>query len=567
MLGAVVLLVAWLSLAGVRLWQARRDAADGIARLEALKASMTPAKLIRGEGLSSLRAAEHDFARASSRVRSPLVAPLRVLPVIGRQVRSVDALTRSADEVVAAGTAAVQQARREIHGRQSSGSGRVEIAGRLEAIATRTDDRLAKVDLGPGEALVGPLASARDRFARELDKLRDGLRKTETASKGMEDFLRGPSHYLVMAANNSEMRAGSGMFLSAGELTVTNGEFSIDEMGTTTTLQLPAGAVTIDDADLGARWGWLAPNQEWRNLAASPRFDATASLAARMWGAKTGHTVDGVLVLDPFALQAVLAATGPVDIDGDRIDASNVVDEVLHRQYRDIPPEATADQAQRRERLSAIASAALEGLDRSGWDVATMVEQLKHAAEGRHLLAWSSRPAQQRAWRAAGVDGTLRDDSLLLAMLSQGGNKLDQFLHLDAQLAVTTTGPERSVRVTVEVRNETPPDEPRYVAGPTGQLDEGVYAGIVSLDVPGAARDLRIAGSPALVAAGSDGATRVIATRMQVARDETKRIVFSFRLPGGRGGLQVEPSARTPAVTWEFRSQAWADERSRRIRW
>ena len=51
--------------------------------------------------------------------------------------------------------------------------------------------------------------------------------------------------------------------------------------------------------DVADRWGWLAPNREWRNLASSPRFDANAELAAQMWKASTGQDVDGVLAHRP----------------------------------------------------------------------------------------------------------------------------------------------------------------------------------------------------------------------------------------------------------------------------
>ena len=84
----------------------------------------------------------------------------------------------------------------------------------------------------------------------------------------------------------------------------------------------PTGDLYIDeptvplDADLRDRWGWLNPNQEWRNLGVSPRFDATAELASRMWTSLGGAPVDGVLALDPIALQAIMKATGPVDVAG-----------------------------------------------------------------------------------------------------------------------------------------------------------------------------------------------------------------------------------------------------------
>ncbi|MFN8037010.1 MAG: DUF4012 domain-containing protein [Acidimicrobiia bacterium] len=566
--GILVVVVGWLAVAGLQLLAARRAAVRGIDRLEAFKRTLSPAELIRGHGLDELRRAERDFASAGDDLGSPFVAPLRYLPVLGRQVRSVDALTHSARHVIGAGTTAVTDARREIHGRQSSGPGRVAIVERLGGIAARTSLRLRSVDLGPSEALVGPVARARDRFARELDRLREGLHSTSTASRGMSDFLRGPSRYLVLAANNAEMRGGSGMWLSAGELSVDRGSFHVDHMQPTSELILdPAIAPPIEDADLDARWGWMAPNREWRNLAASPRFAPNAELAASMWKARTGRQVDGVLVLDPVALRAVLAATGPVEVDGLVLDESNVVDEILHKQYQDFPVDAEQSASRRHEILSDAAVEVLRALDGRHWDVAKLVEELSAAARGRHLLAWSRLHPEQAAWAAADVDGGLRPDSVGVAVLSQGGNKLDQWIVIGARLRTAPSATGTGVTLDVTLANHAPHGEPVYVAGPTAQLAEGTYAGILSLTLPGHARDVHLDGTPRLVAAGPDGPAQVVATRVQLARDQEARFRIRWSLPRGARSLSVEPSARVPTVTWRHGVAVWADDRSRTVRW
>ena len=68
-------------------------------------------------------------------------------------------------------------------------------------------------------------------------------------------------------------------------------------MTPTSSLILPPGAVTVT-GDLAARWGWLMPGVDWRNLGLTPQFDVNGSLAAQMWKANTGQSVDGVLAID-----------------------------------------------------------------------------------------------------------------------------------------------------------------------------------------------------------------------------------------------------------------------------
>jgi hypothetical protein len=97
----------------------------------------------------------------------------------------------------------------------------------------------------------------------------------------MAELFAGNSTLLLLLGNNAEMRAGSGMFLTVGTLTVSDGRLDVGEIVPTFDFQLPE-PVTVD-TDLAARWGWLEPGREWRNLGVSPRFDVTAEQASRMW--------------------------------------------------------------------------------------------------------------------------------------------------------------------------------------------------------------------------------------------------------------------------------------------
>ena len=130
-------------------------------------------------------------------------------------------------------------------------------------------------------------------------------------------LLQGPRNYLLLAANNSEMRVGSGAFLSVGVLSTADGSLHLGPVRSIIDFNLPDDRVPLT-GDLADRWGWLEPNREWRNLASSPRFDANAELATQMWKASTGQDVDGVMAIDIDALRAMLAATGPVVVDGTR---------------------------------------------------------------------------------------------------------------------------------------------------------------------------------------------------------------------------------------------------------
>lgn len=574
-LGVVGLLLVWCGLAAVQLVRARSHAEAGMDLLKAAEADLGPAELIRGKGLDRMRRARHELDQSKSAADSFLLRPFTVLPVVGRQVRSVEALIGSAAKVVRVGIRTMELSTARLDRKTTPGPDRVALVSQLGTIASHASRDLRDVDLGPKQALVQPLADARRKFAGQLGRVRSAMVDADVAASGIAQMAEGPTRYLVLAANNAEMRSGSGMLLSAGVLTMQDGRFSLGPMTDTTELQVPAGVVPIR-GDFAHRWAWLEPNEEWRNLAVSPEFPVTGELAARMWKAKTGEAVDGVFAIDAVALEALVKVSGPVDVDGKRIDAGNVVKEILLQQYLDSvadpsdPNSGRAPTAARHERTSKIAAAIVDQLDRSGWDTAELVDDLRGAAQGRHVLAWSSQPDQQRAWVAAGISGGLHRDSLLPAVLNRAGNKLDQFLPVRAVLSHRPVRGGSEVTVRFTLVNQTPAQGMNvFVEGPYPFEDfvAGEYRGILAVNVPGVAHDIRLEGGQKVVVAGRDGPTRVVATEVQVFRGETREYVLRFVVPRGYEVLRIEPSARYPAIAWSAGGEHFGDDVVRTIRW
>lgn len=567
--------VTWLVLCGFTLRRAARSADEGLEAARAAKELGSPADLLSGRTAAPLERAGSAFGRSARALRNPVVAPLRLLPVVGRQLRSSAALVSAAAQVSRIGAAAVAGGREAFDSPHGAGPERVALLRRLARLAGDAGRQLDRVHLGPDRALVGMLADKRAELATNIAEVRETLRTAETVTAALAGLLEGPSRYLVLVANNGEMRAGSGMFLSLGEAHMEAGEVALGDFRPSGANTLTPGTEPpITDAGLAGRWGWLSPNREWRNLGTSPRFDVTAPLAAQMWAAAGFGVVDGVLAIDPTALQAILAATGPVEVAGATVAAEGVVELLTHGQYAGLT--GFEPQADRREMLGSIAAAAMNALQGPGSDLAVLAEGLAAAAQGRHLLAWSARPAEARGWTAAGLDGRLGRDSLALAVLNRGGNKLDRFLEVDAALALTPAPPvgrgapvATDFTVTIHLSNRVPTGESVYVAGPHPDSGEpgGYYVGLVSVNVPGAARSLRVEGFPTLAAFGPDGPTIVAAVPVTLAPGGETVIRVRFTVPGRNGQLRVEPSARVPGVRWTGPGEAWTDDRGHTVRW
>jgi hypothetical protein len=556
----VLLVLAWLGLCAVLLLAARRHATTGLDAVNAAKKLTTPNDLLRGAPIRPLQSARREFKSAHDNLASPAVAPLKVLPVLGRQLRAATSLVGAAADVADAGASGVVDAKAALELPHETGAQRIALLRQLHDIAERADKRLGAVDLGPSRALFGVIADKRAELADKLGSVQRGAHDASTATAGLADLLAGPRRYLVLAANNAEMRAGAGDFLSAGELAIDNGTFALGELQWTGGIKVPpATAPPIADRDLADRWGFLVPNQEWRNLGLSPRFGASAQLASRMWTAIGGAPVDGVIALDPVALRALLQATGPV---GD-VNADNVVERLLHDQYAALPlPGARFDAAQaaRRDALGQIARAVIQRLSSGPFDIAGLAGSLADAARGRHLLAWSSKPADQSAWEAASVDGAIKDSSLMVSLINRGGNKLDYFMRVAAEFTPTS--------LTVTLRNTTPPGENVYVAGPypDSGVGAGEYAGFVAVTLPAFATDVRVDGFERYSAAGADGPAQVIAVPVAVKMGATTTVTVHFKLPA-RGSLTVEPSARVPATDWRAQGKTFKDNEARPVEW
>lgn len=565
----VVLLVV-IGYAGWVVWQvldARTDVTAGFDAVTAARDELDAADLTDERPVELLREGRDRFADAADSTGGAAMAPARLLPVVGRQLRSVNRLAASAAELTDVALDVHATAVEQLGAGDDSGPQRVALLRALAATAAEGAERLADLDLGPEEGLVGPLAEGRRDLQEVVSEAQDGLERGSSGASAAADLLDGPGRYLVVAANNAEMRAGAGMFLSVGVLQASEGSIElVDGMRSVSDVEIPAGRVSVEGG-LAERWGWLNVGNDFRNLMVSPHFPDSAEAAADMWEAATGERVDGVLSFDPLVLEGILRATGPVDVNGRQIDGENIVEEMLVEQYRRFGVAAASDE--RRDELGDVVAAVVERFDSGQWEPEVMVRELASAARGRHLLAWSGRPESQEAFELAGVDGGLERDSMLLGVLNFGGNKLDRFLEVEADLAVEGGDDGSDAVVTVRMRNVTPEGLPPYIVGPHPMTDlaPGEYLGFLSLTMPGTSTGARFDDDRPLVAAGPDRATKVIVTEIRIPRGEELTLTARFRLAAGARSLVVEPSARRPPVSWRFGDDSWEDATAHSVVW
>ena len=359
--------------------------------------------------------AHDEFARGNDLLSNPVMSPFRFLPVLGRQLRAADRLTDNAADASEVARDTVDEVREMSEGPTPQGTERLRLLGRLATVVDDAHRRLEAIDIPDDEALVGPVDNVRTTLADKRGEAVDGLDRASKVLGSLQSLLDGET-YLVWGANNAEMRAGSGMFLSATTLTTEGGHLDIGDVRPTNRLVLDEGVET--PPELAQNYPWLDTGKRLpqpRPVAASSR--SRPEIASRMWPqVPKGEEVDGVLAVDAEALWHIMKVTGPVTVNGTTYTPKTVRYQLLNGQYKQFPK----DQGDRTDQLGEVARAVFDELESGDWKVGKLATALIDSVAGRHLLLWSADEAEQAGWEAASADGSLQEESLAVSVLSRG---------------------------------------------------------------------------------------------------------------------------------------------------
>jgi uncharacterized protein DUF4012 len=474
------------------------------------------------------------------------------VPVFGQPARwlrgatdATDMLAREASDVVS-----------EVEPRLSSArdpAGRIALLDAIGAEFSRLRAAAGAVEIPRPGWLLPPVNSADRELRNELARLRTALEDGAVASRGLRSFLAGPTSYVVLAANNAEMRAG-GMILQAGVLHASGGSVATDPFHSTG--DIPPSSEVAAPGEIERLYGWLDPGREWRNTGSSPNFPVVAPMYVSMASRTPLGKVDGALQLDVPGLRALLEVVGSVKVRGRVYNATNVERLVMHDLYVEFGPEQFA----RRHEFSRLGRATFRALGARHWDPRAFISALAKAAEGRHLMLWSSRPAEQEAWRRLGVDGSLARDGMMITIQNHAGNKLDWFLRSSVEITKEKKDLDFT-RVTLHVRLDepaAPAKEPAYIVGDGSIVPAGGYRALVAAYLPGWATNVKIDGAPTLLY-GPDGPMRVSGTRVDVPAGGSTSFDISFDAPAG-AHLVLLPSGRFFPTTIRVDGRTYAED-------
>ncbi len=483
--------------------------------------------------------------RAERRADSPLLGVLRPLPVVGDQVDAIRDITDRVRVVTDAAGDAVDR----VSGRLRDADRSTDRVGVVDAML----DELDRVDtrlLGlapPGPRPKGPVGAAGRDLDRALAEAPDRIDDLRHRLRTVRAVLEGPTRVLVLASNNAEMRAGMGMHLSAGVVTIEHGRFRTSEFVATVDLDTVTAGRAAVPSDLRALFGDIWDfGHEWRTVSTTPDFRTAGRILADLAARSPAGPVDMVVSVDAPALADLLAVTGPVTVDGRSIGSDDAVDVLLRDNYLRLGD--VADAGRRRQLQSRIARGVFDALTDGQVDVLDLGARLHAAATGRHLLGWSADPAVEDLWAAIGADGALSPTSFMVAAQNASASKRDYYLDPTVSVDPVAGGAPGTRRYEATLQLENPVVSPTsdYVETANRLVPRDQHRAYVTFELPGAATDLEVVDG-SLSRTGTDGQTVVAAVWLRVPVGHTGQATIRFSLPTGLD--HVDAGARGPDPT------------------
>ncbi|CAN5535694.1 hypothetical protein BH20ACT2_BH20ACT2_13670 [soil metagenome] len=517
--------------------------------------------VVVGDAADQIRAAD---SRARS---SPVLEALSVVPGMSGQIDALRSLTGVAAGLgeVADGAAGALQAQLD-----RSGGGpetRLALLDTTLAQIDVLDEHLDQLVVRADGWLLPPLADARSELVSELDDARTEIDDGHRTVAALREFLAGPGDYLVLAANNAEMRAGGGMVLSAGTIHVEGGEVEPGDFVPTSDLHLGyTNGIPVSE-ELDRLYGDLGIGYEWRSVTSSPNFPAVGPVFSDLSEASGLGEVDGVIMVDAIALSALLAATGPVEFEGETYTVDTVAAQILNENYKRFTARGGEEREERTDLQGRLALAIFDSLNQRDVSIPTLAGGLAKVAKGRHLVGWAKDPELQAVFGDLEADGALQPDGLMVTVQNIGGSKLDWYIQPSVGLDVQRVA-DGTQRVTIDVSVPNPErgETSRVIEGGTEYVEPGDHRALLGVYLPQAAYDVA---SPTrgFTRAGVDGPMKAAIMRYEVPYDETDVTRIEFSLPPGADRLTLLPSARVFPVEFTLDGKTYTDAENTEITW
>jgi hypothetical protein len=270
--------------------------------------------------------------------------------------------------------------------------------------------------------------------------------------------------YLLIAQNPDELRPTGGLITAAGLLTFEHGELVDVVMSDSTAVNDFTRAAYPPAPDPLARYMglklWAFQDSNW-----SPDFPTSARAAADFYQLGQGQDVDGVIAIDPGAIQLMLAATGPITVEGVDVSADNVVAFMRNAMLFGGPGGGTSQPwwQQRKSFMQPFALALAERISNTtAQELPALGVAITHALDKRHLMLSLEDPTLAELLARRDWDGAVRpgpNDFLMLVDSNLGYNKVTPNVRRAVTYSVDLSHPDspRAALAVVHTHTHTEP--------------------------------------------------------------------------------------------------------------
>lgn len=401
----------------------------------------------------------------------------------------------------------------------------------------------------PAARLIGPLAEPVAQAQSALALVADGLTLAPVLPKLLGMY--GAQTYLLLVQNNQELRATGGFISAVGQVAINQGRIEGLEIADSYTVARNdvdhPRSPEPQDRYMGIPLVFLR-DANW-----SPDFPTTALLARSLYAQDAGVPVDGVATIDLRAVQLLVGALGPLEVEGadEPVTGANIVEQVQRFWDQPLETDLTIENAgqewwkQRKDFMPILAQAALGRLQSGHFNPLALADAAEASLAERAVQVWMVDEDAAERLAALGWDGGLHPlpgaDYVALVDTNMGYNKVNAVLKRAMQVTVTwPDGPAAPALSTVRVTYRHPLVVPGYVCDSSPQygttytdMVERCYFNYVRLYVPGGSELVSVDGVEADSASSQAGerGTQVFAGYFVQEPGSEHTVIFRYRLP------------------------------------
>ncbi|MDQ3916493.1 MAG: DUF4012 domain-containing protein [Actinomycetota bacterium] len=495
-----------------------------------------------------LRARRH-LVRADEVLDGAAANVVSMVPVAGHSVRAVEDVTEVMLPVLDAADA-LRRKLDAIEGLQvvENGTIRTDLLGGLRGPLVRQVEALERLVTAARDRRSGwippPLWSALDDLERRAEGYLEGAERGAAAVRLMGPMLgqTGPRKYLVVMVNNAELRGAGGIPSAAGIVKAVEGRLTLGRFRHTVDLRGPRPYRKVAaPADFRRRFGFYkADTTFWTNTTFSPDVPDVALVAARAFKQVTGKKVDGVILVDPRGIAALMPEDATVSIGGTGVTVGRA--DLAGYTYSGVYEDLGGATERRRSALLELGQEAFEAILAGGALAGrATLEDAGRAVAGGHVRIVSFDADEQRVLDDLDASGDLdaaAGDSLLVAAQNFSADKMDFWVRRSVEHSCSVDEDAATCTTAVTLANHAPGDLTRYVAG----RPYGAVEALVEVYVPEAAtvRTLELDGTGLSVEPDRQDGHHVVGTFLEPRPGERTTLTVAYDLPLEDGGYSLE---------------------------